>query len=108
RTKGMSLLRMPLTVWGLFITAILSLLSFPMLLAASIMLLFDLLGGTSFFLPFNIVIDGGQVTAAGGDPLLYQHLFWFLGHPEVYILILPARSEERRVGRECSSRGRAW
>ncbi|MBO2518734.1 MULTISPECIES: cbb3-type cytochrome c oxidase subunit I [Limnochorda] len=90
RTKGMSLLRMPLTVWGLFITAILSLLSFPMLLAASIMLLFDLLGGTSFFLPFNIVIDGGQVTAAGGDPLLYQHLFWFLGHPEVYILILPA------------------
>lgn len=90
RTQGMSLLRMPLTVWGLFITAILSLLSFPMLLAASIMLLFDLLGGTSFFLPFNIVIDGGQVTAAGGDPLLYQHLFWFLGHPEVYILILPA------------------
>ncbi|HEY8531395.1 MAG TPA: cbb3-type cytochrome c oxidase subunit I [Limnochorda sp.] len=90
RTRGMSLLRMPLTVWALFITAILSLLSFPMLLAAAIMLLFDLLGGTSFFLPFNITIDGGQVTAAGGDPLLYQHLFWFLGHPEVYILILPA------------------
>ncbi|BAS25962.1 cytochrome c oxidase subunit I [Limnochorda pilosa] len=90
RTRGMSLLRMPLTSWGLFITSILSLLSFPVLLAAAIMLLFDRAGGTSFFLPASVVINGVQVTASGGDPLLYQHLFWFLGHPEVYILILPA------------------
>src|SRR5690606_3410741 len=90
RTKAMSLLRMPLTVWGLFITAILSLLSSPMLLAASLMLLFDLLAGTSFFLPVSFVVDRGQVTAAGGDPLLYLHHCWFLGHSEVYFLILSA------------------
>ena len=90
RARGMSMMRLPLTVWALFVTAIISLLSFPVLLAASIMLLFDRHAGTSFFLPAGAVIGGRVIQAGGGDPLLWQHLFWFLGHPEVYILILPA------------------
>jgi len=89
RTRGMSLLRMPLTVWGLFFTAILMLLSFPVLFAAAIMLLFDRLGGTSFFVPSGLVVGNTVIQHAGGSPLLWQHLFWFLGHPEVYVLILP-------------------
>lgn len=89
RTRGMSMMRLPMTVWALFITAILSLLSFPVLLAAAVLLLFDRLGGTTFFLPAGMMLGGRPLQAAGGDPLLWQHLFWFLGHPEVYVLILP-------------------
>ncbi|MDR7451652.1 MAG: cbb3-type cytochrome c oxidase subunit I, partial [Armatimonadota bacterium] len=89
RARGMSLLRMPLTIWGLLFTAILMLLSFPVLFAAAIMLLFDRLGGTSFFVPAGLVVGNTVIQHAGGSPLLWQHLFWFLGHPEVYVLILP-------------------
>ncbi len=89
RARGMSMLRLPLTIWGLFVTAILSLLAFPVLLAAAIMLLFDRLGGTSFFVPAGLIVGSVPVDHAGGNPLLWQHLFWFLGHPEVYVLILP-------------------
>lgn len=89
RTRGMSLMRLPLTIWGLFVTAVLMLLSFPVLFAAAIMLLFDRLGGTSFFVPAGVYVGGEVLSHAGGNPLLWQHLFWFLGHPEVYVLILP-------------------
>jgi cytochrome c oxidase subunit 1 len=90
RAPGMSMFRMPLTVWSYFLSAIMGLLAFPALTAAAIMLLFDRHLGTSFFLPSNLFIAGEQITAGGGSPLLWQHLFWFLGHPEVYVLILPA------------------
>lgn len=90
RTKGMSMTRLPLTVWGLFFTAILGLLSFPVLLSGFILLIFDRNFGTSFYLS-DIFISGiGALPNEGGSPVLYQHLFWFLGHPEVYIIILPA------------------
>jgi cytochrome c oxidase subunit 1 len=90
RTRGMSMMRMPLTVWTLFISGILGLLAFPALTAAAIMLLLDRLGGTSFFLPEGLVLGERVLEYAGGTPLLFQHLFWFLGHPEVYVLVLPA------------------
>jgi cytochrome c oxidase subunit 1 len=90
RTKGLSFMRMPLTLWSMFLVAILGLLAFPALTAASLMLLFDRHFGTSFFIPAGVVISGAQQPHAGGSPLLWQHLFWFLGHPEVYILMLPA------------------
>ncbi|MCG3146836.1 MAG: Alternative cytochrome c oxidase subunit 1 [Verrucomicrobiae bacterium] len=89
RAKGMSLMRMPLTIWTMFIAAIIGLVSFPPLTAAAIMLLFDRHGGTSFFVPAGLSIAGKPVMHDGGTPLLWQHLFWFLGHPEVYVLILP-------------------
>jgi cytochrome c oxidase subunit 1 len=89
RTKGMSLMRLPLTVWTWFTTAILALLSFPVLLAGGILLLLDRLGGTSFFIPANLVVSDKAIAHSGGSPLLWQHLFWFFGHPEVYIAILP-------------------
>jgi cytochrome c oxidase subunit 1 len=90
RTKGMSLMRLPLTCWGWFTTAVLALLSFPVLLAAGILLLLDHLAGTSFFIPGNEYVSGQLVKEhAGGSPILWQHLFWFFGHPEVYIAILP-------------------
>lgn len=89
RTKGMSMNRLPLTVWALLITAILGLISFPVLLGAAILLLFDRNLGTSFYLD-KIFINGHPLDHAGGNAILYQHLFWFLGHPEVYIIILPA------------------
>jgi len=89
RTKGMSMWRMPLTIWAFFITAILGLLSFPVLASAAFLLMFDRNLGTSFFLS-EIFIGGEALEYAGGSPILYQHLFWFLGHPEVYIIILPA------------------
>jgi cytochrome c oxidase subunit I len=89
RAKGMSLMRMPLTVWTWFTTAILALLSFPVLLAGGILLLFDRIGGTSFFIPAGLVVSDKVIPHAGGSPILWQHLFWFFGHPEVYIAILP-------------------
>ncbi|HEU4634359.1 MAG TPA: cbb3-type cytochrome c oxidase subunit I [Flavisolibacter sp.] len=88
RTKGMSMTRMPLTVWALFFTAVLGILSFPVLLSAAILLLFDRNLGTSFYLS-DIYVAGTILPNEGGSPILYQHLFWFLGHPEVYIVILP-------------------
>jgi len=89
RAKGMTMMRMPLTVWAWFITAILGLLAFGVLLSAGILLLMDRNLGTSFFVP--LVTVNGQLTGhKGGSPLLWQHLFWFFGHPEVYIAILPA------------------
>ncbi|PYX98084.1 MAG: cytochrome c oxidase subunit I [Acidobacteria bacterium] len=89
RSKGMWLLRLPLTCWAWFITAILSLLSFAVLLAAVVLLFLDRTAGTSFFLPANLLVSGKIEPHSGGSPLLWQHLFWFFGHPEVYITILP-------------------
>ncbi len=91
RTKGMSMTRVPLTIWALFFTAILGVLSFPVLLSGFILLLFDRHGGTSFYLS-DIFLANTQTAlpSEGGSAILYQHLFWFLGHPEVYIVILPA------------------
>ncbi len=89
RTKGMSMTRLPLTIWAFFITAILGILSFPVLVAAALLLLFDRSFGTSFYLS-DIFINGAPLHHSGGSPILFQHLFWFLGHPEVYIVLLPA------------------
>lgn len=89
RARGMTLMRMPLSVWGLFVATILGLLAFPALLVSGIMLLLDQVIGTSFFVP-AIVSMGQQSTHSGGSPILFQHLFWFFGHPEVYIVALPA------------------
>ena len=89
RAPGMTLMRMPLTVWAWFVTAILSLLAFCVLLAAGILLLLDRNFGTSFFLPAGLVVNDQLQAHSGGSPLLWQHLFWFFGHPEVYIAILP-------------------
>ena len=89
RTKGMSMWRMPLTIWAFFVTAILGLLSFPVLFSAFMLMIFDRSMGTSFYLS-EIFIGGAPLDNVGGSPILYQHLFWFLGHPEVYIIILPA------------------
>ena len=89
RTKGMSMKRLPLTVWALLITAILGVLSFPVLLSCGLLLIFDRSFGTSFYLS-DIVINGEILHNVGGSPILFQHLFWFLGHPEVYIILLPA------------------
>jgi cytochrome c oxidase subunit 1 len=89
RTKGMTMMRMPLTIWAFLFTAVLGILSFPALLAGVALLEFDRLLGTSFYLN-EIIINGNLLDYKGGSPILYQHLFWFLGHPEVYIIILPA------------------
>src|SRR6478736_1750887 len=89
RTKGMSMTRLPLTIWAFTITAILGILSFPVLFAAALLLLFDRSFGTSFYLS-DIFIGGAPLHYSGGSPILFQHLFWFLGHPEVYIVLLPA------------------
>ncbi len=89
RTKGMSMTRLPLTVWALFFTAVLGVLSFPVLLSGAILLLFDRNLGTSFYLS-DIVVGGKILPNEGGSAILFQHLFWFLGHPEVYIILLPA------------------
>ena len=91
RVPGMTFFRLPLTCWALFITAILLLLALPVLSGAMIMLLFDRTLGTTFFLPAGLVVSGVPLkNAGGGQALLWQHLFWFFGHPEVYIMILPA------------------
>ncbi len=89
RTKGMTMVRLPLTIWCFFITAVLGVLSFPVLLSAALLLMFDRMLGTSFYLD-SIFIGGEPLEATGGSPILYEHLFWFLGHPEVYIILLPA------------------
>jgi cytochrome c oxidase subunit I len=89
RTKGLSMTRLPLTVWALFFTAVLGVLSFPVLLSGAILLLFDRNLGTSFYLS-DIVVKGEILPNEGGSAILFQHLFWFLGHPEVYIILLPA------------------
>ena len=89
RTKGMKMTRMPLTIWALLITAILGVLSFPVLLSCALLLIFDRSMGTSFYLS-DIYIGGRPLDQVGGSPILFEHLFWFLGHPEVYIVLLPA------------------
>ncbi len=89
RTQGMTLMRMPLSIWGIFVATILALLAFPALFVSGVMMLFDKALGTSFFMP-AIVSMGQQLGHKGGSPLLFQHLFWFFGHPEVYIVALPA------------------
>ncbi|MAY84970.1 MAG: cytochrome c oxidase subunit I [Flavobacteriales bacterium] len=89
RTKGMTMTRMPLTIWAFLITAVLGVLSFPVLFSAVLLLFFDRSFGTSFYLS-DIFIGGQALEVEGGSPILYEHLFWFLGHPEVYIILLPA------------------
>ncbi len=89
RGPGMTLMRMPLTCWNWFVTSILSLLSFSVLIAALLLILCDRLGGTSFFVPAGLLVGDEAIQHSGGSPLLWQHLFWFFGHPEVYIAILP-------------------
>ena len=89
RTKGMSMTRLPLTIWAFFITALIGIISFPVLLSAALMLIMDRSFGTSFFLS-DIYIAGEVLHYQGGSPVLFEHLFWFLGHPEVYIVLLPA------------------
>ena len=89
RTKGMSFTRLPLTIWAFFITAVIGVISFPVLLSAALMLIMDRSFGTSFFLS-DIYIAGEVLHYQGGSPVLFEHLFWFLGHPEVYIVLLPA------------------
>ncbi|NCI45281.1 cytochrome c oxidase subunit I [Sediminibacterium soli] len=90
RTKGMSMTRMPLTIWALFFTAVLGVLSFPVLFSGFILLIFDRNFGTSFYLSDIFIAGVGALPNEGGSAILYQHLFWFLGHPEVYIILLPA------------------
>src|SRR5689334_9899780 len=91
RAKGLTLMRFPFFVWAQLVTSFLLLLAFPPLEAAGILQLMDRLAGTSFFLPSGLVVSGQALhNAGGGNPLLWQHLFWFLAHPEVYVLILPA------------------
>jgi cytochrome c oxidase subunit 1 len=89
RTRGMTMMRLPLTIWGIFMATILALLAFPALFVSALMMLLDLCLGTSFFMP-AIVSLGRPGEHVGGNPLLFQHLFWFFGHPEVYIVALPA------------------
>jgi len=89
RTRGMTLMRMPLTVWGIFTATVLAMLAFPALLVSSIMMSLDRILGTSFFMP-TILQAGEMLEYGGGSPILFQHLFWFFGHPEVYIVALPA------------------
>ena len=97
RTRGMTMMRLPLTVWSWFVTAILSLLSFGVLLAGGILLLLDRNLGTSFFIPGGLVVNDQIINHKGGSPILWQHLFWFFGHPEVYIAILPGMGAASQI-----------
>src|SRR5438477_1392132 len=108
RAPGMTWMRLPFFVWAQFVTAFLLLLAFPPLEAAAVMQLMDNLAGTSFFLPSGLVV-AGKVAAisGGGSPLLWQHLFWFLGHPEVYVLILPAMGIVAEII-ACNTRKPLW
>ena len=92
RTRGMTLMRMPLSVWGIFVATIIALLAFPALFVGGLMLLLDAVLGTSFYMPAIIATSnlGKDLSTGGGSPILFQHLFWFFGHPEVYIVALPA------------------
>ena len=90
RTRGMSMMRLPLMVWTFLVSTVLGLLAFPALTAAAIMLLLDRHAGTSFFIPSGLVFGDKVLAHEGGTPVLFQHLFWFLGHPEVYVIVLPA------------------
>src|SRR5229473_998036 len=90
RAKGMTLMRMPICTWAWFITSCIGLLAFAVLLPACVLLILDRLAGTSFFIPAGLVISDHLQPHSGGSPLLWQHLFWFFGHPEVYIAIVPA------------------
>ena len=101
RTEGMTFFRMPLTIWAFFVTAILGVLSFPVLLSAALLLIMDRSFGTSFYLS-DIYIGGEALANEGGSAILFQHLFWFLGHPEVYIVILPALGLASEVIATCS------
>ena len=89
RTRGLSLMRLPLTIWGIFMATVLALLAFPALFVSAIMMILDRTLETSFFMPAMISL-GDQTSYDGGSPVLFQHLFWFFGHPEVYIVALPA------------------
>jgi len=90
RAPGLTLFRLPMTSWGMFITAILQAFALPVLTAAGFMMLFDRTLGTSFFVPGGLVVNNAEATIGGGQALLWQHLFWFYSHPAVYIMILPA------------------
>ena len=89
RARGMTLMRMPLTIWGIFTATVMALLAFPALFVGAVMMMLDRLIGTSFFMP-SIIAMGERLAYKGGSPILFQHLFWFFGHPEVYIVALPA------------------
>ena len=89
RARGMTLMRMPLTIWGIFTATVLAMFAFPALLVGCLMMTLDSLLGTSFFMPAMVSL-GETLTHEGGSPILFQHLFWFFGHPEVYIVALPA------------------
>ena len=108
RAEGLSFFRLPFFVWAQFVTSFLLLLAFPPLEAAGILQLMDRVGGTSFFLPSGLVITGQALdVAGGGSPLLWQHLFWFLAHPEVYVLILPAMGIVSEIV-ACNTRRPLW
>ena len=89
RCRGLTLMRLPLSIWGIFVATVLGLLAFPALFVSAVMLMFDRLLGTSFFMPYMVQM-GQALETGGGSPVLFQHLFWFFGHPEVYIVALPA------------------
>ena len=101
RTEGMTFFRMPLTIWAFLVTAILGVLSFPVLLSAALLLIMDRSFGTSFYLS-DIYIAGEALSNQGGSAILFQHLFWFLGHPEVYIVILPSLGITSEIIATCS------
>ena len=104
RAPGMSLFRMPMTVWAEFVTSVLLLLALPSLTVAVACLLMDRVAGTSFFMPAGLIVGGNALERSGGQPLLWQHLFWFFGHPEVYIVIMPAMGIVSDVISTCSRR----